>query len=665
MKYRPEIDGLRAVAVVPVILFHAGFAVFSGGFIGVDVFFVISGYLITGILIAELEAGNFSIVRFYERRARRILPALFLVIACCIPFAWAWMLPSQLRDFSQSVVAVALFYSNIQFWNDSGYFADVAEFKPLLHTWSLAVEEQFYLFFPVFLALMWRIGRERAFWSILALGLASLALCEWGWRNMPDANFYLAPTRAWELLAGSLCAFRMSGRGSGANGWLGAAGLALVGFAIVFFDGGTPFPSFLTLIPVGGTVLVILFGGAGTGVARLLSMRALVGIGLISYSAYLWHQPLFAFARIRSIDEPAGWLMALLAVSSLVLAFFSWKFVEQPFRKRSGSFHVTPRWLFRMSAATGAALILFGVYGDNSGGAKWRLPARFAAIDVNGEAVQYECPQVRDCYLGASNGAPADIAFIGDSHMSRYAHVLDPMFRQAGLRGRLVSHGWCAPLLDFGTRDAKRNSGTCNGAYSRELREMIDDPDIKTVVLASEWSVYSTGYRHEVMAVAYDYRNDGAAENAEVARNAEEFAKAFATTLHAMRAAGKRVVIIGPVPEYEFRVPRLLAQYALYGRDPESLRLSVEDYRARNSDVFKTFENAGNDVEYIDVSGLLCREGWCYPYDDSHMPLYDDGNHLDVRGLALVAPHIFDRIRPFTLIADTASRPAGPTKAAQ
>ena len=207
MKYRAEIDGLRALAVVPVIFFHAGFELFSGGFVGVDVFFVISGYLITTILIEDLENQRFSLVNFYERRARRILPALFFVMFVCIPFAWMWMLPSQMKDFSQSLVAVSLFASNVLFWRESGYFDAAAEEKPLLHTWSLAVEEQYYVLFPIFLFLAWRYGKKRVFWMIVAMASISLLLSEWGWRNKATANFYLAPTRAWELFAGSIAAF--------------------------------------------------------------------------------------------------------------------------------------------------------------------------------------------------------------------------------------------------------------------------------------------------------------------------------------------------------------------------------------------------------------------------------------------------------------------------
>jgi len=311
MDYRREIDGLRALAVLPVILFHAGFETFSGGFVGVDVFFVISGYLITTIILAELEQGNFSIVNFYERRARRILPALFSVMLVCIPFAWFWLLPSNMKDFSQSLVAVSVFASNILFWRESGYFDTAAELKPLLHTWSLSVEEQYYVLFPLFLMIFWKLGKR---WILVTLGLvfvASLAVAQWAAYAKPAAAFYLLPPRGWELLIGAFAAFYLSqanrkdfGKGlSEFGGWLG---VALILYAVFAYSKATPFPGFYALVPTLGTVLIILFATKQTAVGKLLGNKAFVGVGLISYSAYLWHQPLFAFAsRLLKYSPPS------------------------------------------------------------------------------------------------------------------------------------------------------------------------------------------------------------------------------------------------------------------------------------------------------------------------------------------------------------------------
>lgn len=361
MKYRPEIDGLRTVAVIPVILFHAGATIFSGGFIGVDVFFVISGYLITTILINELEEGRYSIINFYERRARRILPALFFVMLCTLPFAWAWMLPSQMKDYAQSLWAVSLFGSNILFWKTSGYFAAAADEKPFLHTWSLAVEEQYYVVFPIFLFLVWRYGRNRVFWMITILAAGSLLISEWGWRNEPKANFFLFPTRAWELFAGSIAAFIIKTNGIRSNQILSAVGLLAILYSIFFYTEATPFPSVYALVPVVGSVLIVLYATNETIAGRILATRPFVAIGLISYSAYLWHQPLFAFARIRMTDAPSMSLMLLLSVLALVLAAFSWKYVEQPFRLKA----VTSRRLIFSGSIVGIAFfVALGLTGN-------------------------------------------------------------------------------------------------------------------------------------------------------------------------------------------------------------------------------------------------------------------------------------------------------------
>ena len=363
MHYRREIDGLRAVAVMPVILFHAGFTIFSGGYVGVDIFFVISGYLITSIIIDELEQGTFSILRFYERRARRISPALFFVMLSCIPFAWMWMLPSQFKDFSLSLVGVSVFLSNILFAAETGYFATSAEEKPLLHTWSLAIEEQYYMLFPIFLILLWRFGRSPVFYTIVIFAVLSLILSEWGWRNQPEINFFFTFSRFWELLAGSVCAFLLHGKAQKSNNLLSAIGLALIVIAIFFYDESTPFPSTYALAPVVGTALIIMYGARGTRVAQLLSQKGFVGIGLVSYSAYLWHQPLFAFARIRSLYAPEQWLMLLLSFASLGLAYFSWRYVERPFRKRLMPALRSQRAVFSVAGLVGAAVLGFGVYG--------------------------------------------------------------------------------------------------------------------------------------------------------------------------------------------------------------------------------------------------------------------------------------------------------------
>ena len=351
LSYRREIDGLRALAVLPVIFYHAGLPGMSGGFIGVDVFFVISGFLITSILLREIGAGRFSLLRFYERRARRILPALTVVTLATVPFAWAWMQPSEFKDYGQALVGVAAFASNIVFWKQSNYFSNAAEENPLMHTWSLGVEEQYYILFPLFLMLFFARW-PRLTLVLLGLGvLISLGLAEWAMRNSNEqAAFFLLPTRLWELGLGAMAAF-WGARGYSIKGDFlsGLAFLALVA-SFLFFTEATPIPSAWGLIPVGATALILLFGVQGTAVAQILSLKPLVGIGLISYSAYLWHHPLFAFARLRGVEHDALWAFAGLALLSLGLAYLTWRFVETPFRKGA------PLAWPQLIGASGAAL---------------------------------------------------------------------------------------------------------------------------------------------------------------------------------------------------------------------------------------------------------------------------------------------------------------------
>ena len=369
MRYRPEIDGLRAIAVAAVILFHAGFALFGGGFVGVDVFFVISGFLITSIIVEELKTGRFSVLRFYERRARRILPALFTVMAACVPFAYRLLSPDDLKDFAQSLAAICLFASNVLFWGESGYFDTQAELKPLLHTWSLAVEEQFYVVFPLLLLAAWRLGRKFLLALIGVIAVVSLFTSVDEVRNFPSAAFYLLPSRAWQLLVGALAslvadrwpsaalrqpAVRLAGE---AFGW---GGMAMIVMALFLFDERTPFPGLNAALPTVGTVLVLLGASDRTSVGRMLAWRPLVGLGLISYSAYLWHQPLFAFTKHALLADLPTDLAVVLCAVTIVLACLSWRYVEQPFRDRS---LISRGAVFALSAAGMAAFVGLGFIG--------------------------------------------------------------------------------------------------------------------------------------------------------------------------------------------------------------------------------------------------------------------------------------------------------------
>lgn len=664
MRYRREIDGLRAVAVLPVILFHAGFSVFSGGYVGVDVFFVISGYLITTILINELEQGNFSIVRFYERRARRILPALFVVMLSCLPFAYMWMMPEQLKDFGQSLVATVLFGSNILFWRESGYFAAAAELKPLLHTWSLAVEEQYYLLFPIFLLVLWRFGRRPLLWSIVGIAALSLLLAEWGWRNEPGANFYLAPTRAWELLTGSICAFMTVGKIQRSSNLLSMAGLACIIFAIFIYDENTPFPSIYALLPVMGTALVLLFAAKGTWVANLLSLRGFVGIGLISYSAYLWHQPLFAFARLRSLSEPSHLLMSALALAALILAWATWYFVEQPFRKRPTPLLPTQRNVFVASGIVGAVFAGIGIFGHVGNG----FPERFesdvplvlaAAQDRGGRPCEDESISILEGYpvtgcAYITNGKPVSVALFGDSHSRSISGPLGDLLQKEGISYLDVSHNGCIPFEELSLWRFDRIEKNRCAEFTASFLEIIAQMEVQTLVLTARFPLYLRGERFDNGEGGHETRERVWVDDASVSDSrwddTERLARVRALYEENIRRLAEtyNVVLVYPVPEAGWDVPSFLAKRMIFNGDKMNLSTSAGIYEERTQEVTALFERLAADLPKVfgaNVQQVLCSEetNRCVNADEAGI-YYFDNNHLSSAGARLVAPVIRNAI---------------------
>lgn len=374
MKYRPEVDGLRAIAVISVLLFHAGFTAFSGGFVGVDVFFVISGYLITTIILGELEKGTFSLLNFYERRFRRILPALYLVMAVTLAVGWFTLLPDEYKNLGQSVVATTFYANNMLLGLTSGYWDLASQFKPLLHTWSLGVEEQYYAVVPLLLMVAWRWTRWLGL-GIVVLTTASLVLAQWMIYVSPSWAFYLLPTRFWELAIGALCAWLLFSKKIETNSVIlnnmgGGAGLIGIIAAVTLFDSSVRAPGAWLLIPVVGASLVIMFAREGTWVFRFLSLRIMVFIGLISYSLYLWHMPVYAFIRIWQPEPPTPSMLLASVPVALMGAVLSWRYVERPFRDRK---RFSRRTIFELAAGVSALFVAVGLYLNASYGAMERL----------------------------------------------------------------------------------------------------------------------------------------------------------------------------------------------------------------------------------------------------------------------------------------------------
>jgi len=635
VRYRAEIDGLRAVALIPVILFHARFDWFSGGYVGVDVFFVISGYLITSLILVEKEAGTFTLRNFYERRARRIIPALFFVTVACIVPAWLWMMPSQLRDFAQSVVALALFSSNILFWRKGDYFLATADDMPLLHTWSIAVEEQYYVVFPILMLLLWSIRRRRLIALIAIAAATSLLLSEYGWRHHPGANFYLAPTRAWELMLGVLAAFYLHAYAHSNRTWLNQTaslgGFGLIIVAVTFFDRNTPVPSLLALIPTLGTVLVICFGDKTTLVGKLLSTRALVGIGLVSYSAYLWHHPLFAFARIRSLDEPGLWLYATLCAVTFVLAYLTWKYVERPFRERR---ILSSGQVFSVAALSSTALIAIGLVGHLNRGFEERVDSRVLALSA------YEGdtnPRMTECRSGGSRLIPPRnaciygtnpvprIALWGDSHADQLAVPLEQLVRSKSESFIELAYAGCPPMIDVFRIDSPESR--CAEYNSQALSYLLETRTIDTVVMHAYW----TGYIDDGL-LRVDARG-----NPVPAPIAEQ----LSSVVQRLRLAGKKVILIFPVPKMPSSPPQYLAKKLMFTADVGDVFITMDEYVSQSKKSFATLSPIARSqrVEAVYPHMALCDvdANRCSATDGDRV-LYRDNGHVSITGARRIVP---------------------------
>ena len=629
MNYRPEIDGLRALAVLPVIAFHAGAPAFAGGFVGVDVFFVISGYLITSILLEDLRAGRFSLAHFYERRARRILPALFVVVAACIPLAWVWLLPGDMADFSASVAAVALFVSNFLFWAQSGYFETAAEYRPLLHTWSLAVEEQFYVLFPLLLLAAWRVARGYMGWLLAGLVVAGLALSQWSVRDGAEAAFFLMHARAWELLVGALIAWHVHVFGAPRGdarlaSAAGFAGLALIVWSVFALDARTPFPGINALAPVLGTALVVIFAREGSLVASVLGCRALVGVGLISYSAYLWHQPLFAFARHRSLGEPEAWLMGLLSAASLVLAWASWRLVETPFRRRDRIGRAT---VVRLALAGSLFFVLFGVIGQLTGGSFWRthtvaeLQRLEARIDTN-FGLQRGC-SARDGHdSGCRSSDAPDLMLWGDSFAMHLAQGLQASWPGRGLAQFTSSE--CAPILGQAPID--------RGAAEDEARECMAHN-----AGALGW-LADSGVRHVVLSASFA-RHVGPEpvllEDGRVVPGEDGAFERFVATLERIRASGAEPVIFSHPPADGRDIGRCLVAATLADDSASVCDVAADNDVIHNAAAQAFLRRLDGHARVVWLHQGLCADGVCRAAIDDTF-IYRDGAHLSSEGSELL-----------------------------
>ena len=620
MQYRPEIDGLRAVAVLPVIFYHAGLNFFDGGYVGVDIFFIISGYLITTILITDLEIGKFNLLSFYERRARRILPALFLVMILTSLISFIFMSPGSMKSFSQSQVATSLFLSNFLFLSQADYFTPLPEIMPLIHTWSLAVEEQYYVFFPIFLILTWKYGTRLIFWLILLIALLSFISSEWGWRNYPIQNFYLTTSRAWEILLGSLIAFVINKVGQRNNNFLSLFGLLLISFSIFTYDESMPFPSIYTFVPVLGTLLIILYAGKDTFVARILSIKLLVSIGLIGYSLYLFHQPVFSLARIIGFSMSNNYTFITLFCISVLLAALSYKFIEQPFRKSENKVLKNKTYFLLFSLFFTLLFIGLGLLGNFTNGFDHRLTTEQKKI-LEWEKYDYRSKYLEgECFLTSDQNyedfknrcqGTGKIFIWGDSYAAALAsgwRLVDPSISQYTIAG-------CPPIFDYNFHMVPNCKET-----NENIFKLLEQNQDSHLIIQANW-----------MAPVYQVALPD-----------------FLNTIERLKNSGiDAITIIGGVPQY---FPALPQQLSL---NKESLSNTHKMKSANIIEIIKADESLKklskeNKIKFVSIIDEICVDDKCDAIiknnENQFIPITWDYGHSTEGGAEYIVRKFIDKI---------------------
>lgn len=626
-KYRPDVDGLRAVAVLLVLFFHAGLG-FSGGFIGVDVFFVISGFLITGLILKEQDAGKFSLVNFWVRRIRRILPAVTVIAVTVLAVGFFLLLPVDYTKLAHSAVAQQLMLSNFFFWRNTGYFGGEADVMPLLHTWSLAVEEQFYLGYPFLLIFLHRFGRRATFVALSLLVLSSLALSEYGVRHHPGATFFFLPTRAWELLIGGLIWFlprttRVPVWLLATISWLSLAAILGAGW---LYTSTTPFPGMAALVPcVAAAALIYSNSTSLSFPASILATRPFVFVGLISYSLYLWHWPFLAFYRYWSDAALNAVEGVLLLGCSFLAAILSWRFVEVPFRRR---ITISRPVLF---AGAGAVVLLVVACSSVIGlqqGLEWRVPpdaSRIANVSSSRQFIHEievgQAAQGEFAHLGDGTGTSSCLLW-GDSHAMALAPGLNAACRDLNIRAFQATHSATPPILEFVFPSRAGGLDKRAPEFNSHVLKFIRDKKVETVYLAGIWAAYA---------------------------EREDFEPKLRNTINEITSTGARVAVILDVARHEVDVPRYFAKAAFRQVPPSYVGVSVDVHREKNEQADRIIRDccdANSLACVLDPAPLFVDSQGIWQAMINGEVMYRDRSHLSPEGGLHLRPLFIQHLQP-------------------
>jgi peptidoglycan/LPS O-acetylase OafA/YrhL len=617
--FRKDVQGLRAIAVISVVLFHANKSIVPGGYTGVDIFFVISGFLISGIIIDELEKGTFSVGEFYRKRIRRIFPALYPMIAFSLLAGYVLLSPIDFKELAQTTLGAIFFSSNLVFFHLSGYFDSSAELKPLLHTWSLGVEEQFYLLYPLMLIALWKVKRNLYLPVLLILGSASLAISIWMLPRHAVASFFLTPPRAFELLLGAVCAGKnlkvlssQFGRDS-----ISLIGALLILFGFFGFDALTPFPGARALVPCIGAALIIYSGiGGGAIFGRYISSAPFLFFGSISYSLYLWHWPLLVFSRHLKGGELSSLETCVAITIAIFVATLSTRYIERPFlSRRLASLPYLRVGVVTMMLGCVAPVAVFGAQG---------LPNRFStqaqrifAASADFNIKRAEChsdgetsiPYDKNCVFGLPGVSPS-IAIWGDSHGAELALALGELVQPKRQAVMEITASACPPSLEYKIPSRP----LCEAHNAETFRRLISDNRIKTVVLVANFERYKD----------FEY---------------SDMLRQFSRTVELLSAANKHVVVVYPIPVQQFDPPSILGVAAQNGRNLNSYGVDVHVYQSMNVDSFNMLNRISRErnIDFVFPQKYLCDSKVCHVYLSGLGVLYFNPDHLSISGAKILA----------------------------
>lgn len=641
IRYRHDIDGLRALAIIPVVLFHSGFKTLSGGYIGVDVFFVISGFLITSILYRDITEKRFSLLDFYERRARRIFPVLFVMLFTTLIAGFILFRPDELLKLGRLSACSALFVSNVCLYLTAGYFTEGAAKLPLLHTWSLAIEEQYYIVFPVILMVLLRWRRTLLLPAIATLLALSFITSVIGLQVSPSATYYLLPTRMWEMLVGSLLAllpaFVLSPT---LRKSMALLGLGLIIAPIFLFTEQTAFPAWNALYPCIGAALIILSGTTQTtSVHQFIGAKPLVFIGKISYSLYIWHWPLLVFANYIFIRDLT--LLESLALQLVIwtTAILSWHYIEKPFRISGKG--LSQKTILVGSVATIAVTLFMAAAIVEGKGWPQRLDPRSVqmskvAKDRNNDLLH--CAGIKPdsdmkeqpCLVGEANASPQWLLW-GDSHAWAFHQAFSDWLANNNQSGLAIYQPGCPPLLEV---ERRRYFTSCSD-FHENLIGFVKARNIKNIMIVSVWTNYLT-------ASLADHKEPDLSDNP-----SDIVKRSLARTLQALKSEGIQIAIMEPMPQARFDLPSTLSRAYDWNRTVQAA-YTRDEYINRNKVVLDALNENNTLIDVrLSPADQLCSTGLCAVTLDG-MPLYSDINHVSRTGAQKMSS-LWDGLKPLLI----------------